>query len=673
MGAGRVLGAKLLLEGKEVPFIGATITHTVNQAAIAYIDLVPHKEINQVKPRTLAQVFVRNYNAPSTGGNLHFPYVLAFEGEVFGFNFGRTPSSRTFSISCIDYSNYWDNVVTYFFNAMQSMGKGAAGLCRVGFDLSDAEKQGEKVTPVTHSTASYFIQLMRGKTDFLDGLVEVIRNVTKLNTFYQNAQGRLRINDRIRLKSSGELNALLAKKEASQWTKWMEGIIGRTNGMSTLRMVIQDLMSIVFHDFVSVPFPAKVASSNLSGPAVKYTGTASSKTIGNFIFKPNLYMVAPPSCNIFFPNEYSSFQYSRNFFQEPTRLIYKPEMMSFGGRQLGICLPHHYMPPSFDHFMRGKGSPGSDVLGSADIKTNQNYGHIGDPDPSPNSSATNQGKKREAQFLTNEEKMRGILTRQEGMVPAATQFRSSMSKEGKRAYADGVSEYLFYKKRFQGRKVQITSHLKLSVVPGFTTLILDNSDSDQSVVAYCSSVTHRVYATQGGFTNTTLSYARTIEEQDVATGKDTEPPVPPWFSSAIFGGAKDDANRTIFPNALSTFYASLLGSRGSKSIPHLMGTRTVAGAARALIKRYNSVNEQGQRRLQTFIANITDRDYVTMRQAMKFLGAGTSRKDLTTPFVEFYGARLRGEGAGDASQIRMRRSVIDKYRHELKTKRGFRG
>jgi len=41
MAHGRPLQAKLFLEGIEVPFIGASITHTVNQASIAYIDLVP--------------------------------------------------------------------------------------------------------------------------------------------------------------------------------------------------------------------------------------------------------------------------------------------------------------------------------------------------------------------------------------------------------------------------------------------------------------------------------------------------------------------------------------------------------------------------------------------------------------------------------------------------------
>src|SRR5690606_16868920 len=102
------------------------------------------------------------------------------------------------------------------------------------------------------------------------------------------------------------------------------GVIGQESGLSTLRMVIQDLMSLIFHDFVSIPFPAKVPRSGLQNGVT--STDAVQRTVGEFLFKPNLYMVPPPVCNIFFPDEYSTFSFSRNFFQEPTRLIYQPEI-----------------------------------------------------------------------------------------------------------------------------------------------------------------------------------------------------------------------------------------------------------------------------------------------------------------------------------------------------------
>lgn len=691
MSAGRPLGAKLFLEGMEIPFIGATVTHTVNQASIAYIDLVPHKTINNIKPRTLATLFVRDYNDEKNG----FPYVLAFEGEVFGYNFGKTTASRSFSISCIDKTSYWDNVLTYFFNSQQSLGKGASSVSEEGMDQRDAQAQGVKIQAVTHSTSSFFRQIIEGalkaaevtnadgtkrKPDFLDAFVAVYKEISKLNTFYASAEERLRIVDRILLKSSGELANLLKENEAIDW---FSGVIGRESGYSTLRMVIQDLMSLIFHDFVSVPFPAKVPRSGLKNGIT--SSDAVQRTVGEFVFKPNLYMVPPPACNVFFPDEYSTYNFSRNFFQEPTRLIYQPEIpRGFGGG--AVSLPHVYQPDSFHHYMLGKGPyKDAELLGDGALLVNEDFGHFGDTDAGT-SKDTNQGSKREAQFLTNEEKMRGILMTKEGMVPASTQFRQALSDVGKREFARGVAKYLFFKKKFEGRGVQITSHLKLSVVPGFTALIVDDSDAEQTVVAYCSSVTHRFYANQGGYTNTTLSYARTVEEQDVASGKAGEPLVPPWFSKEIFGEVKKpDPSETkevkdrgeqliVDPKKLSAFYAGLLGDKGSKVINEVTGKNTLTEASKELVKRYRQAKEN--KSVPSFIAKTTSRDYVKAREAFMFIGASTTTNDIRdSEFTEFSGDRLSGKAnnQNDAEQVKARRKVISDYRRVLRANRGFRG
>lgn len=685
MAKGRPIGAKLLLEGMEVPMIGATLTHSVNQASIAYIDLVPHAIINNIKPRTLVQLFVRDYHNEAGG----FPFVLAFEGEVFGFSFGKTTTSRSFSISAIDYSSYWDNVLTYFFNAQQSLSKGSESLAPVGMDQADVKAAGATLQSVTHSVSSFFLKTIEAtlkqpidgrKADFLDGFVAVYKQIAKINDFYNTAEDRLRIVDRILLKSSGELETLLKQSEALEW---FNGIAGRTTGYATLRSVIQDLMSIIFHDFVSVPFPAKVNHTKMAKGGVSETDSVQ-KTIGEFIFKPNLYMVPPPACNVFYPDEYSNFQFTRNFFQEPTRLIYQPEMpRGFGGGD--VVLSHVYQPDSFDHFMLKKGSAkDGGFIGDSDLQIDQEYGHFNENDTNATTSQTNQGKKREQQFLTNEEKMRGILMAKENMVPASTQFRQSLTDVGKRTFSAGIAKYLFFKKRYETRGVQITSHLKLSVVPGFTTLILDDSDADQTVVAYCSSVTHRIYATQGGFTNTTLSYARTVNEEDTASGKAGQMLVPPWFTKEVFGvigpvnkptdEEKELGDQLVVadPKRLSAFYAELLGAKGSRVVLDITGKTTMVGAARKLAAEYKAAKSKGT--ATNLISKMTSRDYVTIREAMRFVGATTETRDfVNNKFVEFSGDRLKGKGANDLKQIKARRQVIIDYRRALQRRRGFRG
>lgn len=689
MAQGRPLRSKLFIEGIEVPFIGATISGGVNQASITYVDLVPHQSINNIKPRSLVQIFTRNFmdTAAGSGTGAAFPYVLAWEGEVFGYSFGKTPSSRTFSISCIDESSYWDNVLAYFFNAQQSLGKGTNELSGQAFDITDAKKQRIVIQPVVPAQASFFRQkigdVLKDPTkDFLDAFVELYKSFALVNDFYKNAEERLRILDKIVLRSSGKLATLIEQNEALEW---FEGIVGRNSGWTSLRSIIQDLMSLIFHDMVTIPFPGRV-KSKIKNP-LPAVGTVS-QTIGQFVFKPNLYMMPPPMCNVFFPDEYSSFQFSRNFFEEPTRLIYMPELPArLGAETSRVYMPHVYEPPSFGNYMYGE-EPAATFAGGDSLQTpiGVDYGKYYEDDSSA-AAPVNNGKKREGQFLTNEELYKGIWMTRESMMPATTQFRAALDDHGKKEFTQRVARYLFFKKRFQKRQLQITSHLKMSVVPGFPVLILDKSDADQTVTAYCSTVTHRIYSTEGGYTNVQLTYARTVTEQDVSSSFGTQLLIPPWFDEAIFGSVdkppvsaaapqevKALGNQIVSTQKLSEFYADLLGAKGSKSVTnYFAGEVTLLGAARKLLQEYSTKVAQGSD-VMTYIAAVTSRDYVKMRDAMTFINATTTVKDLeNAEWIEFTSPQFLRVGKTDESVVALKRNIITKYRDILKKERGFSG
>lgn len=705
MPIGRPLGAKLLIEGKEVPFIGATITHAVGQASIAYIDVVPHAAINNIKPRTHVTIAVRDYNNNKSDDK--FPYIYAWEGEVFGYSFGKTPGSRSFTLQCIDLTSYWDNALTYFLNPTTSLGKGGADMIGLGLDSTTAEKSGISIKATSDSLTSYLYETIRTKSqssDFLEGFAEVYRTLSDVNEFYQLAEQRLRIFDRVLLQSSGKLNELLDKAQAFDW---FSGIVGRTGGFASLRSVVQDLMSIIFHDFCTVPFPARVEKSSLAAPSVSTPDAKDKKyTIGQFLFKPNLYMIPPPVCNIFFPDEYSNFQYSRNFFKEPTRLIYKPELPLF--LQSGnIALSYQFQPDSYQNFMMGK-KPFSDFTGTDDFSVSgTDPGKYGEQDTNATTAKVNNKIVREGQFLTNEEKLKGIWMAQESMMPAATNFQESVADPDRRSFVNRVSRYLFFKKRFENRSLNITAHLKLSIVPGFNVLLLDDSDSKQSTLAYCSSVTHRIYATEGGYTNVQLSYARTVEEEKVASNNGNDPLVPPWFDESVFGTVPT-GNSTFVgpPNAtLSDYYKKLLGEKGYKALTDYfkdvpisttfvgppVNLRTVGGATDRLIEEYRQKKSQGGEVLQSFIADVTARDYIRIRDSFAFLGASLDKSDLNTGQPNIKTSQKKGTdlrntyfnvfsgGAFDTSNskfgeiLSLKMKVIDAYRDALLKFRGFRG
>jgi hypothetical protein len=676
----RPLGAKLYLEGIEVPFVGATITTQVGAASIAYIDLVPHHTITDIKPRTHVLLTVRDYHNKAE----NYPFVNAWEGEVFGYSFNKTPASRTFSISCIDYTSYWDNVLTYFFNTQVSLGKGV-DILEVGMDYTSSKEQG--VTPVSigHSLVSYMRQVINDKinegggNDFLDGFIAVIEKIGGINDFYSAAEARLKIKERIALRSSGQLPKLLQEKEALDW---FNSVIGGESGFSTLRQVINDLCSIIFHDSVTLAFPSAITDTTTSGN----TTTTQIKEMKQFIFKPNLFTIPPPACNIFFPDEYSSFTYNRQFLREPTRLIYKPELPLQDGQ---IPLPHTYSPDSFNGFMMKK-----DVnVGTGDLDAPKDPGHYGDGVVGTGPEADFSKKKREWAFMTNEELMKGILLAMENMVPATDEFRASLSDPQRGDFADKVAKYLFYKKRFQTREFQITGHLKLSVVPGFNGLVLDNSASGQNILAYVTGVTHRFYATEGGYTTATFAFARTAQEQEATSTKGNDPLIPPWFDATIFGtntptSVPKDKQETVGANIseanyvgsagkkLSEFYQDLLGGKGYTAVTDMYpGYPTVVGAVGALLDEYIKYKEKPGADILDFIGSKTDRSYVRVRDAFNFIGAKLSgSSDLrTSTFTEFVGGAFEPSGKTDSMQISTRKSIVKLYRDALKAQRAFKG
>jgi hypothetical protein len=689
MSLARPLGAKLFLEGLEVPLIGATITHTVNQASIAYVDVVPHEHAYNIKPRTHVVIAVRDYMNPE----LEYPYVTAWEGEVFGISFGRTTSSRSLSLQCIDYSGYWDNAMLHFLNTMNSGGLGSGDLAEMGLDLEVAKQLNIKTKPVGTSVASFFDNTfddtIRKGGDFLDAFVAMYKDVTSTNDFFKAGEDRFKITKRFRIKSSGALTELIKDNAAKSW---MSGLVNKMGGFTTMRSVVQDLLSLIFHDFVSVPFASsntyaqrkdKKAEASVAGATVdtafetiaaKEAGT-DGVTTGSFVFKPQLYMCPPPVCNIFFPEEYSSFQYSRNFFREPTRLVYKPVLPQVAAGGERPILPYCFQPDSFKNFMVGNGSGWGPFQNSTDFGvgagvTFKSYGE--------QEGAT---VMRQINFMTNEERLKGMWISMESAVPASNQLDAALENAGKKDFLEKVAKYLLYKKRYQGRTLQITSHLKLSVVPGFPVLVLDDGDTNQNVVAYCDSVTHRIFAQEGGFTSASLSYARVVGEQGVSGEMLEEPVLPPWFDKAVFGAADPKTGEVAAlpkTSGLSPYYKELLGTKGFVPITEYYkkdgAPVTLRVAVSRILQEYKSAKKRGAATTQTYIAKVTSRSYTRVRDTFRFLGAAGRDPDTrTTSFMEFSGGPYSTADKVWGSTAKVRRKAVAAYRDAMKNNRGSRG
>jgi len=127
------LGLRLFLEGIEVPVISASVNMLPDQPASATIQVIPTDMGMHLLPRTLVHLFylddepLSNPGAPpriaqdgSTENNLNRfdapdeQYKILFTGEIIGFNYAKTPSSRQLVLQCLDLSTYWDTCYQWF-------------------------------------------------------------------------------------------------------------------------------------------------------------------------------------------------------------------------------------------------------------------------------------------------------------------------------------------------------------------------------------------------------------------------------------------------------------------------------------------------------------------------------------------------------------------------------
>jgi len=682
MPVGGEIKAKVFLEGVEVPFIGASITSAVNSASIAYVDIVPLDEIRHIKPRTHVVIALKD---DVKGG-----YILAWEGEVFGYNFGRTVSSRTMTLNCIDFSGYWDSVLTYYFDATKAMNK-AGDIGSVGQDVKLAKQAQIAIQKLSFGNTSLYLDIFRdtlkqkGKNE-LDAFVAIFDKLSAANAFYDFADKRFRISERYLLASTGDLGNLLKGQNAIEWFKGMGGVV---SGFHSLRELVMMFLGIIFHDVVPVPFPARVTTSRLKVKDEKQRLNSPKKvdkTIGQFIFKPNIYMCPPPACNVFYPDEYSSFQFSRNFLQEPTRFAYQPQFVTFQGNNR-IHLDWVYQPDSFRHYMqeqptkKPKQYEGKNDLEVTYIKTpdgNQAIpGFFREKLNNEYKDSAHAGLAREHHFMTNEELYKGIILAKESGFPAASSFTDGLDKSFKKNITEQITRYSFFKKRFQTRSLQITSHLKTSVVPGFPVLILDDSEAQHHVVAYCDSVTHRIYATEGGYTNLNLSFARTVDEQNISSNEGQDPFLPNWFLSTTFGATADikgEGKRIQFPQKdMAAYYKAVLGDKGYMPITSLhKDFTTISSATKVLMDEYNR-EKKSEGGIQALINKRSRRDFVTLPEAFRFLGANTATTNQDEEFQNYNGDVYNLKNYDIGSIIKNKRSVIEGYQERLKTTRGIRG
>ncbi len=714
MGQAKRLNAMLLIEGRTIPFVGANCHFRSNQPAAATIEMVPLREINDILPRTMVHLFVKDFNYPGK----FKPWVLAFEGEVYGYSLGKNPQNRTFSLLCMDLSNYWDSAKQSYINVKTSMSSPNAMLSSVKTKES-AKRENMKFIENVGSITAYVVKIINdrlakdGDEAFLQGVLDIIKGVQEVNPFFKYSDLRYRISDRIGFESSGDLKKIF---KATNKQQFFESLLGKGGGgITTVRQLINLLMGLVFHQFSSVPFPSKINAPK--GAKGNWIGEKKNKTIGSFLFKPDSFMLPPPRCNVLYPDQYNNFGYTRNFFHEVSRLDFRPGPLASdiaGGSGVPrIYQKGYHAPAAYSEFL-GSDKDTSDVKGKS-FENAGVSGTFGDKIEDLKTAST----LKEFNFMSYEEVLKGIFGDQGNMMTSA-QLLSKDSGIGEQGvFFQKAADFMFSKKRYASRVTSTSGPLNLSPVPGFPMLIIDNSEAEQHVVGQLEGISHSFTANGGGFTSYEISYGRLVEEKSLWDDSISEPPIPPWYDPKKYGTRRPvqeqdykNLDKSVqsrvknlgeindFGNSdIGSIYATLLGESKEGSTSYLGSTPitskkfpNITAATFDIVRRYKWAKRKGV--VPEHINKYTKRNYAVLHDVFEFLGAELTQSQKWATHnnadnIVFKGKRFDGGFVNEAEEensqdkklknlfgetaLSKRRAPIIRYRKKLFNERGFRG
>lgn len=722
--------ARLFLEGREVPFISAVIQSEIGSPSTAQIDLVPLQNIKFIRPKTQVHIFVKD---PNVFGDDDF--YLAWEGEVSGRAYSKRQDYRSTRITAMDYSTYLEDAKAYFLSPNHAVGKVAETAQNGEISIGDITKAAAgKSVGVDSTSESYFIRVLTskkdadGNVDLVKGIVEIIRQLGTVNEFYRAAYERLRILERFRSYNFSKLGTFL---RGIKTDIFFSNFTGANGGLESIRVVLNRILSFVFHEVVSLPFPGKGLDD-------------SGASLAQFLIIPDSYSLPPPKCNVLFPSQIIGFGFYDDFRAQPTRYIFKPSfVMPAKDETRTMKLPMQAYPTSFSDYMFGSKTvtqaEGQGLLGPSSIlksKDGRVYSDLkyGKPSKGAAVGSSVAPTLREADFLTNEESIRGIFLDLDNFSPNYTAWQRAAAPGTRNTFFKSVGEYMFFKKRFGSRQCSAEIVFNPNIVLGLNALFIDDSDAGQSFIAKVQGITHTL-SNYGFTTQLNLAYGRDFDEVDALSGALGDPPIPPWLDPDVFGkkdmadfraetnflftsGAisqeeKEQRERLIsgspaqngrgkvdpqVPQSyknLSEYYLHLIGcesitefkeSTGPSGKKITTALATSRGAVSYLLQRFKNTKIGHSR--DKFVRDYNLRLFIRLREAMAYIGASTNSYDekgsLAVPeeFAEFsadknvtgsLSGRFDGKGFSDENILLVRREIIDAYVDALKSGRSFRG
>ena len=546
------LGLRVVIEGVRVPAIGATVTYVEGRPATAQVRLPPARKFTCIKPRSLVHIFYltentsedssafftdvfkektegqksdpasENRNA-SKAGFVGRRYKHLFTGEYTAYSFAKTVQGRALVLECVDATNYLSAIKqgasNYKSGGFEQIEQAFLGTQRdkddrtfFGKDLSDNMTKwlgGTKHYEIGSETPTSYdpnpgTQNAKNTgntntsgwrttkaTNVITGLHRaILTSFCTSNVFYAKQLNRNRVPDLfVGLRGDTTADKLFDAKVFKKWIK--HRIAGGRGQYKTLAEVIQQVMSVLMYNMVTIPSPKMVKTYKRGERMKPYNDWVSWKNegteggLGNFnygpmrehhkgtslnthLIKPDFWYFPPPACNIIFPDQYINFSYGRNFIAEPTRMLMRTQTMlkSVGKRQT-------------------KNSYSERALVSGVIFSTTSYGssglkHLAERTYAPDFDAFKALLDKKQGYRAQ---LYSVVMPHEKFVGPNTIFtwEGDMggfgSKASRAEYLRMFTDYLFWKVYFSSRSGSLDMPFNPQVVPGFSCLVLDEMDN----------------------------------------------------------------------------------------------------------------------------------------------------------------------------------------------------
>lgn len=556
-------------------------------------------------------------------------YKLLFYGEYIGYSYAKTTQGRALILQCMDVTNYFSSIkqsaANYRTGGFEQIEQAFIGARRdrdgrtfYGKDLSDNLTKwvggtkhyeiGEESptrfnpNPGTSSTANEEDGSGFGEWK-KDQSINVITGVHRAvlsafvtgNRFYIKQMNRHRIPDfLVGLRGDTTADKLFNIKVFKKWLR--QRVAGGYGQYKSIAEVLQQLMNILMYSSVTIPSPKMIYGYNqgeLYKPyndwvAWKNEGTGGGvgfynygprrehhmgTSVNMFLIKPDFWYFPPPMCNVIFPDQYTNFSYSRNFINEPTRMIMRTQsMVKSSGR---VNTRHTYSNRS----PLGSG-PAHSSSTYVPYKIRQMSERTYAPDFKAFSGLLKKGVGYRAQLYS-------VLLPHEKFVGPNTIFtwEGDMggfgSKASRAQYLRIFADYLFWKIYYSMRQGSLEMPFSPQIVPGFSAVIMDPMDevpTEDSPAkggnydynpngkyanhhnAYITAVIHDI--NQGGAnTRVQLTAVRPFQEDvDFDAIATEERPAP--FEDVVVRPMRDYFDARYFPeNIGEQFYYPILGCK----------------------------------------------------------------------------------------------------------------